>query len=455
MFQDTPRLPDAVRKDFVPRDAYVFPSYVALEEKKLWPKVWLIAARLEEVEKPGDYVTFDIGQDSMLIVRQTDGSLRVFYNVCQHRGRRLKDNHSGKTGKIIRCAFHGWRYNLDGSVESILNRDDWKGCPNFTDDDLHLQEVRFDTWGGWIWVTMDPDIEPLIDYLEPAASLIAPYEIDKQRMAWYHSIVLPINWKTLVDAFNEAYHSCATHPTTFPHGWPSSWTQTWGKHGAFYQPLEPAEDRSEKVLPAVKQASMREKIQYKAQRLVDTAHSMVSPMMLRATKRLSELPEDADDMTVLTSVADFHREELRKEGIEFPKGLTPEMLSSGLTDVHIFPNTTLVPGVDSTLWLRMRPNGDRPDSCIWDIWSLERFGPGKAPGEPNGPPKVQRKFYPTPESYKGTTPFLEEDFQNMEATQKGMLSRGFRGGRTNPVQELTVSHFHRQLYEYYSVPDEV
>lgn len=452
MLEKSITFPEPVRPDFVPSDAYVKPEYVELEERKLWPKVWLIAARLEEIEKPGDYVTFDIGNESMLIVRQRDGAIKAFYNVCQHRGRRLKDGHCGRTGKVMRCNFHGWRYNLDGSVESILNRFDWDGCPTFADEQVNLKEVRHDIWGGWVWITMDPDIEPLIDYLQPVADLLAPYELEKQRMAWYNTVVLPVNWKVLVDAFNEAYHSLATHPSTFPHGWPGSWTEIHGKHGGFYQPPEPFEDRSEKVLPVVKTAPLRERIQYKAQRLVDTAYSMVSPMMLRATKRLDELPDDADDMTVLTMLVEFHKEELAKEGIAWPEQLTAEVMARCLSDIHIFPNTTLVPGVDSTLWLRMRPNGSQPDSCYWDFWSLERFPEGKAPGE-NGRPRVEREYFAAPEDFKGRNPFVEEDFGNMEATQKGMLSRGFNGGRTNPVQERTVSHFHAQLYGYYAAPD--
>ena len=449
MSEQAIEFPEPVRPDFVPTDAYVRREYVELEERKLWPRVWLAAARMEEISKPGDYVTFDIGQDSILLVGQKDGSVKAFYNVCQHRGRRLKEGHCGWSGDVLRCPFHGWRYHLDGSVESILNPFDWDDCSTFSLAQVHLKEVRVDTWGGWIWIAMDPDIEPLADFLQPVADLLEPYELEKQRMAWFTTIVLPVNWKVVVDAFNEAYHSLATHPTTFPHGWPGSWTEAHGKHGAFYQPPEPFVNRSEKVLPNVKTAPLRERIQYKAQHLVDIAHSMVSPMLLRATQRLDELPEDADDMSVLGKFLEFHKEELAREGIEWPLGLTAEVMGKCLTDVHIFPNTTLVPGPDSTLWHRMRPNGSDPDSCLWDIWSLERFGPGKAPGE-GGRPPVKCQFFADPNEFKGENPFLEEDFGNMIAVQKGMLSRGFAGARTNPVQERTVSNFHEQLYHYYS-----
>jgi hypothetical protein len=89
----------------------------------------------------------------------------------------------------------------------------------------------------------------------------------------------------------------------------------------------------------------------------------------------------------------------------------------------------------------MRPNGDDPNSCIWDIWSLERYPPGREPD-------VRHEFFASREAFKGQNRFLEEDFSNMQLVQKGMQSRSFRGGRTNPVQELTVSNFHKVLYEY-------
>jgi hypothetical protein len=97
----------------------------------------------------------------------------------------------------------------------------------------------------------------------------------------------------------------------------------------------------------------------------------------------------------------------------------------------------------------MRPNGEDPDSCLWDIWSLERFGPGKAPGEA-GRPAVKRELFEHARAFKGRKPFPEEDVSNMIATRQGMLSRGFSGARTNPVLEVTVSNFHEQLYRYHS-----
>jgi hypothetical protein len=92
----------------------------------------------------------------------------------------------------------------------------------------------------------------------------------------------------------------------------------------------------------------------------------------------------------------------------------------------------------------MRPNGDDPASSWWDVWTLVRVPPGQEPQ------KAKHEVFKNLADYKGRNPFLEEDFSNMEDVQKGMRSRGFRGMRTNPVQESVVSNFHRHIYEYLS-----
>jgi phenylpropionate dioxygenase-like ring-hydroxylating dioxygenase large terminal subunit len=437
------RIAPKVRDDFVPADAYVLPEYVEIEEHTLWPRTWLIAAREEEVPEPGDYHVFDIGRESILIVRQEDKSLRAFYNVCQHRGRRLKDNICGRTGKFIRCNFHGWRYRIDGSLESILNPQDWSDYATFKTSELNLKPVQLDTWAGWIWVSIDPHIQPLREYLGPLVAALDPYQFEDCRFRWYKTVIVPCNWKVVVDAFNEAYHAPATHPWVFKYGAPMSYTRAFGIHGAFWQrsPLSP--HLGENVLTPAPMLPLRERLNYFMTKMSERARVMVSSYMVAAAERIQSLPPDTDDLTLMTRFGEFHAEEMAKDGLTWPSGLTAEFLASAATDYHIFPNTTLVPGVDSTLWLRMRPHGDEPDSAIWDIWSIERFPAGKHP-------ELVRDFYPSPREFKGQNPFLQEDFANMEATHKGMWSRGFAGARTNPLQERTVSNFHKVLYEYYS-----
>jgi phenylpropionate dioxygenase-like ring-hydroxylating dioxygenase large terminal subunit len=101
----------------VPAQDYISKEFLALENERVWPKVWLMACREEEIPEAGDFFAFDIVRDSILIVRQPDGELKAFHNVCQHRGRRLKSG-CGQTGEMIHCGFHGWSW-----CESACNID--------------------------------------------------------------------------------------------------------------------------------------------------------------------------------------------------------------------------------------------------------------------------------------------------------------------------------------------
>lgn len=102
-----------VRSDLVPKDAYIDPSYVKQEGERLWPKVWQVACREEELKEIGEYITYNIAHESIIVVRTT-GGIRAHHNVCQHRGRRLTEG-CGKTNSFM-CRYHGWRWNLDGSL---------------------------------------------------------------------------------------------------------------------------------------------------------------------------------------------------------------------------------------------------------------------------------------------------------------------------------------------------
>jgi len=128
-----------------------------------------------------------------------------------------------------------------------------------------------------------------------------------------------------------------------------------------------------------------------------------------------------------------------KSGARYPEKLTPHHLRA--IEWMIFPNSSVLPTVEGAFWYRSRPNGDDPDSTIFDVWSLGRYAPGKEP-------RVKQEFYESPEAFKGHNPILEQDFSNMIAVHKGMRSRGWKGARPNPTQENNISNIHRGLHRY-------
>jgi phenylpropionate dioxygenase-like ring-hydroxylating dioxygenase large terminal subunit len=427
----------------MPADAYISPAYLDLEEERLWGRTWQIVCRSEEIPKIGDYVTHEILDESIIIVRVSQEIVKAYYNVCQHRGRRLKEG-CGNTGKVITCRFHGWSWRTDGSLQKVVDRDDWSGCPDFQDENLGLKNVRVEEWGGWYWISMDPEIEPLLEYLGPIPEIFENFDLPKMRFAWYKTIVVPCNWKVMIDAFNEGYHTAATHPQVGLRMALGTLSEAHGKHAMFRIPRpERAAARFAATPPGT---DFRKEVYEGLRDGRDTLHALTSEYKVRAAEQLANvLPVGASLMEVALKLNELHREELEKAGAEWPARLTPEDINRAGTDWHIFPNTILLPSIDSFLWYRARPNGHDVNSCIFDIWNLERFAEGKAP-------PLQRDFYATPKEFEGQNPFLEQDFSNIEAVQKGMKSRGFEASRTNPLQEVPINNFHRTLFRYLATP---
>jgi hypothetical protein len=162
---------------------------------------------------------------------------------------------------------------------------------------------------------------------------------------------------------------------------------------------------------------------------------------MAAYERLRVLPDDATVDTVMTKLFEYHREEMAKRGIRWPEGLTLETWAAAGLDWHVFPNSIVLPTFDGALWYRMRPHADDRDRCIVDIWALGRFAPGKEP-------VVEQQVFDGFEAFRGQCEFLEEDFSNIEAVNRGVKSRGFRDVTLNPVQEGGVVHFHDLLARY-------
>lgn len=438
--------PQPTRVDFVPQGPYISPQFLQLENERMWPKVWQVACRLEEIPHVGDYVTFDVIGESIIVTRLTGDKIKAYYNVCQHRGRRLTSG-CGHASKF-HCAYHGWQWNLDGSVLRILDEEDWAGCPSMAKEDLALKEVLVDTWGGFVFINMDPHAEPLAKYLAPVPEFTDCFEFEKMRYRWYKSVRLPCNWKVALEAFNEGYHVAATHPQILDtQGDDVTRSFAYGKHGMFgYStatrlPGTPS-SRTGKPIPE----DIRPGLVRFYQLMEDQLKAIFTDRDNEATKRvMTELEPTQDQFLVLGKAMQFQREAAIADGAGWPDISFEQMAKAG-TDWHVFPNLVFLLYPDGALFYRARPDGDNPDSCLFDIWSLKRYAPGTEPA-------INREFYHGVDDWKTDTVekfglILSQDFVNMGQVQQGMKSRGFAGARTNPLQETSISNFHRELHEY-------
>ncbi len=195
----------------IPKDRYTSREFAEREWEQMWTKVWLLAGRASDIPEPGDYFTFEIGIESILVIRLPDGTIAARHNVCMHRGNRLRDPGRGHAEKFS-CLFHGWEYALDGTLLCVLDPESFpQGTPVSR---FSLRPVRCDTWAGFVFVSLNPDVEPLRDYLGIIPEHLDVYGFERWKIAFECTIEIDCNWKTSVDAFNEAYHISATHPWT-------------------------------------------------------------------------------------------------------------------------------------------------------------------------------------------------------------------------------------------------
>jgi phenylpropionate dioxygenase-like ring-hydroxylating dioxygenase large terminal subunit len=425
----------------IAKDVYFSPQVAALEKQRLWPRVWQVVCRVEELPAVGSYVTYENLDESVFVIRTAPERLQAFHNVCQHRGRRLMEGR-GRTQQIA-CRFHGWRYNIDGSINHVLERNDWAGCPHMTDADLSLKPVRVDTWRGWVFVNCDANALPLEQYLAPIPELVGPYEFEKWRTRWHKAVVVKCNWKVALEAFNEFYHVTATHAQLQRYQDDISRCEIHGNHGMMKYPAalnrlwgSPAV-RTGMPVPA----DYRKSVVAALREFEQTFKALWSPRAVLATHRvLTELPPETPPEVVLGKMMQFWQEAAVAEGAGWP-GITSEQMDKAGYDWHVFPNFIFLMGPDGGIFYRIRPNGDDHESCIFDIWSLVRYVPG-------GEPEVEHEFYDPWQKCDTLGLLLTQDFTNMEQVHRGMKSAGFAASRTNPLQESVLANFHRVLREY-------
>src|ERR1700712_2555252 len=225
-----------VRDDWIPRDEYIGPDVAQNEKDFLWPFVWQIACRETELKNVGDYIVYDILDDTMMVVRTGEGpdDFYAAYNVCQHRGRKLLTEPRGNLGSRILCKFHGWQYDLEGRLVHVPFEKDFDGCPAFADAKQQgLSKVKLARWGGWIWINQDQNAEPLEEHLGIIPEMVDPFEPENMRAVWNKTLIAPVNWKTILEAFNESYHAIATHTTGMIYNMNSP-AAMYGKHGNYY-----------------------------------------------------------------------------------------------------------------------------------------------------------------------------------------------------------------------------
>ena len=432
--QTADELVDAV---VIGREAYTSREYLEAEREKLWRHHWLQAGRVEDISNVGDYITYDIMDDSVIITRADDGSLRAFHNVCPHRGRKLIDtpkgqrNARGNKASIV-CGFHGWTFNREGACTFIEHQDDWQGA--LTPERTALGKVTVDSWGGFLWVNLASDAGPLREYLEPAAGMLDPYQLENMRYRWRKWVVFNCNWKVAMEAFCETYHVSVTHPEFSAFGQFRGWAKNQNRHTNIgYEAPKGLEEDAGKMRVGIgddPRLSTAEMQNY----TWEAANTNTTETLVAVANRLKdELPEGTPAAEVSAYWIKTAREEDAARGVIWPT-VDPQHTAQAGTAWQIFPNQQIGHAVNNMLCYQARPYGDDPSMCIFEAAVYQLYPEGEAP--------ATEWEYTAPEDWP---PVLQQDFANMSAVQKGMKNAGWRGAQPNPYMERTVASLHFNL----------
>lgn len=429
-----------------PVEAFISAEYARAEREMLWPKVWQMAGRVEEIPEVGNFITYDILDDSILIVRTAPDTIKAYHNVCSHRGRRLVDtpcgkNHACGTKKQFVCGFHGWTFDLEGKNIYIHDKQDWQGA--LDEENTRLSDVKVDCWGGWIFINMDPDCVSLREYLEPAATILDPFEFEKMRYKWRQWVVVDCNWKVALEAFMEPYHVAGTHTQLLEHGDYYAYSAPYGLHGVsgFDQRDPELQMKQSSTITRAGRGADPRISTYELQNEIYTTvnNASTTETLVNAARRLvDELPEGTPADQVIKHWLDSARADDAARGVVWPS-ITPEQMSVAGLAWHIFPNMAVLQGVTFALCYRSRPYGDDPSKCIFESYAIERFPEGQEP---------ETEWVEAEATAEKWGAVLAQDFSNMVAVQNGMKSRGFRGTLPNPHQEQKITNFHRNLAKY-------
>ncbi len=199
--------PDIRRASTIPARLYNDPVYFELERERVFAHSWQLAGRREQLAEPGAFITAQIGNDSVVVVRDGD-VLRGFHNVCLHRAGPVA--HGCGRRQTLQCKYHGWTYTLDGQ---LLRAPEMEGVERFTPEDMRLRPVGVAVWGPLVFVNLDGAAPALADVLEDIPQRVAPFGCESMRFVMRKEYELACNWKVYVDNYLEGYHIPVVHPS--------------------------------------------------------------------------------------------------------------------------------------------------------------------------------------------------------------------------------------------------
>jgi phenylpropionate dioxygenase-like ring-hydroxylating dioxygenase large terminal subunit len=431
---------------------YIDPAFQKLEYERLWSRVWQVAARVDEIPEVKDFTTYEIGDQSVLLVRVDQATIKAYSNVCPHRGTALAQGCGMfARGRII-CPFHGWRWDLSGKNQFVLERQEFRDG-QLRDSDVALKEIKSVVFAGFIFINFDPAPDSFDEFIAPIRQLIEDLRISEMHHYWWKSIPIAANWKVAQEAFFEAYHVPATHPqlertaseviygdraesdVQFAHRNVEYETYVHG-HGRFFGGRKTPMAGHVQAVTQDPVGAMADRLQL----LVDgmDAEVLQEDIDLLLTLRGKSIPAGsslgAEYVKVLYADAAAQQRPMPKS--------TPEILGMWGGEVFIFPNFMILPMAGNAMMYRARPMGSDPDRCIFEIYSTKTL-PGAVK-----PPRAMVEQVSDGRDPQQMRLIPRQDLGNIPRMQKGLHSRLMRHTWLASQHEKIILNMHQELDRY-------
>ncbi|MEW2622480.1 aromatic ring-hydroxylating dioxygenase subunit alpha [Streptomyces sp. NPDC048106] len=420
----------------IPAERYYSEDFAALEANKLWLRTWQWAARVEDVPHVGDYIVYDVADETAMVVRTDADTIKVFHNVCPHRATKLADGCGTFRGGQIVCPFHGWRWKLNGEMSYLYGRHAFDQ-EAVADSVVGLKEIRSEIRYGFVWITFDDDAVPFDEFIAPIDKNIAPLAIERMRMRWWKYQIVPANWKVALEAFMEGYHVMQAHPeiAMFRTGDdynPDSYKFRYLGNGhtmtASHTP-PPGEKRK----PAMTGMDFGEWFLEHNRVMFEGTDSYTTIREEMVADRIRH--RDLEDDQIVPSFVQEFRAYCKDAGIELPP---PDPDAAGFA--YVFPNMVFLGTSGNLLFYRVRPHEGDPNQCRYEVFALQIPTPDNAdlpPVRPQGPLKTS------------DWPFvLRQDIENVERQQAGYRSPRFQRATMSVKYETMIFGMHNEIDRY-------
>ncbi|MBD9373012.1 aromatic ring-hydroxylating dioxygenase subunit alpha [Rhizobium sp. ARZ01] len=204
-------IPNDWDRSGLPGWCYHSAALLELEKQHVFREHWQIACHVSDIAKPGDYITLDIVGERALVLRDQSGEIKALHNICRHRGSRLVADQKGTCRNALVCPFHGWVYNLDGTLRGAARP---RSFPPMDKNEFALKTIESEVWQGFVFIRFAPGPQSSVaELMRPFEQELSSYRPSEMVPAGgIHTQETPVNWKSVRDVDNEGYHVAMAHP---------------------------------------------------------------------------------------------------------------------------------------------------------------------------------------------------------------------------------------------------